>query len=151
VNRAGFLIGTGFGFFIAGTRLNDYDVIHNMLLLRDFQPWLFMASIVAVAGPLLWLLERRRWQTLYAGPLRIERQPVKRKDILGSVVFGSGWAIAGACPAPAVAMVTGGGLLGIFVMAGLFVGIMLRDAVGERSSSKGDLAGVTTPVSARSC
>lgn len=150
MNRVGFLIGTGFGFFIAGTRLNDYDVIHNMLLFRDLQPWLFMASIVAVAGPILWFLERRRWQTPYAGPLKIDRYPVKQKDILGSIVFGSGWAIAGACPAPAVAMVTGGGLLGIFVMAGLFVGILMRDAVVARSSEAP--AQITTggPITARS-
>ena len=35
------------------------------------------------------------------------------------MTFGTGWAVAGTCPAPAVAMATGGGFLAVFVIAGL--------------------------------
>ena len=68
VKLVGFLFGTAFGFLLALGGLNEYEVIHNMLLLEDFQPYLIMASAVAVAAPIVWVLERRNWTTPFAGP-----------------------------------------------------------------------------------
>ena len=135
MNRAGFLLGLGFGFIIAATRLNEYDTIHNMLLLRDLEPYLFMGSAVASAAPLLWLLQRRRWRTPLNGPLVVGRSRVERKHVLGSMVFGTGWAIAGTCPVPIAAMVAGGSLLGLPVMAGLFAGLALHKATAEQPTA----------------
>jgi uncharacterized membrane protein YedE/YeeE len=132
----GLLFGMGFGFLITAAGFSDYDTIHNMLLLREAHGFLVMGSAVAVAMPLLWLLERRRWQTPFAGPLNISRYRVERKDVLGAAVFGIGWAIAGTCPAPALAMLAGGSVLGIVVIGGLFAGIMLRDTVVIRQTAR---------------
>jgi uncharacterized membrane protein YedE/YeeE len=129
MNRLGFLIGVAFGFLLAAARLNEYNTIHRMLLLRDPQPFLIMGSAVAVAAPLLWLLRRRRWRTPLGGALTVSRSRVERKHILGAMVFGTGWAVAGTCPGPAIAMAAGGGLLGLVVMGGLFTGLSLRDKV----------------------
>jgi len=35
------------------------------------------------------------------------------------MTFGTGWAVEETCPAPAIAMATGGGFLAVFVIAGL--------------------------------
>jgi hypothetical protein len=43
-----------------------------------------------------------------------------------------GWAITGACPGPALAMVASGNVLGAVVVGGLFTGLLLRDRVGRR-------------------
>jgi uncharacterized membrane protein YedE/YeeE len=123
-----------FGFLIAAAGFSEYDTIHNMLLLREAHAYLLMGAAVATAMPLLWLLERRRWQTLLAGPLKIARYSVQRKDILGSIIFGLGWSIAGTCPIPALAMFASGNVLGLVVIAGLFAGIILRDVVVDRQS-----------------
>jgi uncharacterized membrane protein YedE/YeeE len=57
---------------------------------------------------------------------------VERRHIAGSIVFGTGWAITGACPGPALAMLASGHVLGGVVVAGLFVGLLLRDQVARR-------------------
>lgn len=132
MNRVGFLFGTAFGFLLAAARLNDYDVIHQMLLLREFDLWLMFAATIGTAAPLLWLLQRRRWQTALGGCLKVQRTPVERKNVLGAVVFGTGWAITGACPGTALAMAGSGTLLGVLIMAGLLSGILARDAVLAR-------------------
>lgn len=129
----GFLAGVAFGLLLAGAGLSDYNVIHNMLLLRDLEPYFFMGSAVAVAAPLLWLLSRRGHQTVFGGPLALARGKVERRHILGSVVFGSGWALAGTCPAPALVMLGGGALLGAVVSAGLFLGLVLRETVERQT------------------
>jgi uncharacterized membrane protein YedE/YeeE len=96
--------------------------------------FLTMGSAVAVALPLLWLLRRRSWTTPLGGPLALIPARIERKHIYGGVVFGTGWAIAGTCPAPALAMVGAGGVMGVFVVLGLFGGILLRDRVVERAA-----------------
>ena len=148
MNVLGLLAGLGFGFIIAAARLNDYDVIHNMLLLRDFEPYLFMGSAIGVAAPLLWLLQRRGWRTLQGEPLVLSRSRVERKHVLGAAVFGTGWAVAGTCPVPAVAMVATGNPLGLVVMAGLFVGLLLRDRVAGAPTPAPAPPAVGTPAGA---
>ncbi len=133
MNRAALLVGAAFGFLVAAARLSDYQVIHDMLRLREPDVFLLMASAIAVAAPILVILERRRWRTPLGGELKVVRQPIARRNVLGAAVFGSGWAIAGTCPVPAVAMVAGGSALGLAVTAGLFGGIALRDAIDRKA------------------
>ena len=135
LNIVGLLVGTGFGFVLAAARLTDYDVIHNMLLLREFDVFFLMASAIGTAAPLLWLLRRSGWTTPYGGPLAVRQLPVERHNVAGAAVFGAGWAVAGTCPGPALAMTAGGSVLGVVVMAGLLTGAILRDKVAARETS----------------
>jgi uncharacterized membrane protein YedE/YeeE len=134
VNLVGFLTGAAFGLVLAAARLSDYDVIHKMLLLQEFDVFLLMGSAMATAAPLLWLLQRSNWVTPLGGPLKVRREPIERRNIVGAAIFGTGWAIAGTCPGPAVVMTAGGSVLGVFVMAGLLAGAALRDKVATRST-----------------
>ncbi len=132
MNLFTFLVGIGFGFLIVATRLSDYTVIHDMLVLREPDVFLLMGSSFAVAMPLLWILRRRRWKTPMAGELSLNRVPNERKHVYGGAIFGAGWATAGTCPGPAIGMVSSGGLLGLVVMAGLGSGIILRNLAAGR-------------------
>ena len=129
MNPFTFLIGLAFGFLIIAASLSDYTVIHDMLLFREPDVYLLMGSSFAVAMPVLWLLRRRHWKTPLGDELQLNRVKVERKHLYGGVLFGAGWATAGSCPGPAFGMTIGGGLLGIFVMAGLATGIFLREFV----------------------
>ena len=128
---AALAVGLVFGFMIGSARLNDYDVIHRMLLLQEPDVFLLMASAIGVAAPSLLLLSRLGWRTPFAGPLNVPRLPPNRNTVLGSVVFGTGWAIAGTCPGPAIAMVAMGSVPGVFVTAGIIVGASLHGAFGR--------------------
>jgi len=138
VRPVGLLFGIAFGFLLALGGLNEYEVIHNMLLLEDFAPYLIMASAVVVAAPIVWLLERRRWSTPFAGAMRPGRSKPERHHITGSAIFGTGWAVAGTCPAPALAMTGSGAMLGVVVVGGMFAGLLARDYLEARTGQ--DLA-----------
>jgi len=133
MNRLGVLVGIAFGFAIAGAGLHEYDTIHDMLLLRDIHVYLILASGVGTAMPLLWLMQRRRVKTPLGGTIELYNAKVEKKNVFGGMTFGTGWAVAGTCPAPAIAMATGGGFLAVFVIAGLG---RLRDAVTGGSGLK---------------
>ena len=133
LHSASLLFGAAFGSLFAAAGFNQYDVVHATLLLQHFDPFLVMGSAVATAMPILWLLERRGLRTALGGTLALRRWPVERKHIYGGLVFGTGWAITGACPGTAAAMLAAGSLLGAVPLAGIVVGIALRDTVVERA------------------
>jgi len=134
VNRLALALGIAFGFGLGAARLNDYDVIHNMLLLREPDVFLLMASTMAVALPALWLLEHRAWRTPSGEVMRLSRSKIEPKHVLGSAVFGSGWAITGACPGTALAMPAAGVVLGLPVIAGVIAGQILREGIQRYSA-----------------
>ena len=145
-----FVVGMGFGFLVVATRLSDYTVIHDMLLLRDPHVYLVMGSSFAVAMPLLWILRRRSWKTPLAGELNLNRVPNEPKHVYGGAIFGAGWAAAGTCPGPAIGMVSSGGLLGLVVMAGLGSGIILRNLVAGNIFFRRDAADNSPQTAANS-
>jgi uncharacterized membrane protein YedE/YeeE len=134
---AGFAFGSAFGFVITAAGLNNYDVIHRMLLLEELDVYFIMASAIAVAAPLIWILERRRVKTVLGGPIVVERGPVRRNNVLGAVMFGAGWAIAGACPGPAIGMAVAGHVPALAVIAGLMTGVVARDRLAGQPSNGG--------------
>ncbi len=127
MNRVGLLFGIAFGFLIAAAGFGDADFIHRMLLLQNGYPYLVFGSAVVTAMLLLWLLQRARWVTPLGGPLELVQAPARRRQLYGGACFGVGWAFSCTCPVPALAMVFGGGVLGIPVVTGLFSGILLGD------------------------
>lgn len=133
MNRAALLVGAAFGFLVTAARLSEYQTIHDMLRLREPDVFLLMASAIAVAAPILLVLERRKFRTPLGGELKVQRQPVARRNVLGAAVFGTGWAVAGTCPVPAIAMIAGGSGLGVAVAAGLFGGIAIRDSIDRKA------------------
>ena len=120
-------IGIAFGFLVTGSGLGNYTTIHQALLLRSWYLFAVFGSAVAVAAAGLALL-RRSGTTRYGCPLRLPRAPVRSRHICGAAIFGAGFALTGACPGSAVAMVATGGLGGLLVLAGLVGGMWLRGA-----------------------
>ena len=142
--------GAIFGFAFSSAGFNQYDLIHRMLLLQYWAPWLVFASAMATGMPILYVLERRRWRTPLGGALELKRWPVDRNRILGGIVFGVGWAITGACPGTVSTMVAAGSLLGIVTLAGVVTGIYARDLVAERAVSATSAESASTRVVAGS-
>lgn len=129
------LFGLAFGFVFAGAGFNQYDVIHSMLLLRDPAPFLVMGSAVATAMPILWVAEKRRMRSLFGEPVALRRWRFERKHLYGGMVFGTGWAITGACPGTAATTLGGGSIMGVVLICGMVIGIGLRDVVIARRAA----------------
>jgi hypothetical protein len=128
----GLAAGFAFGALLAAARMNEYDRIHEMLLLRSAEFYLVFATAAPVAMAGLWLLKHFGWRTPFGGALALNRYAVSRKDVTGAAVFGTGWALVGACPGTALAMLGGGGLAAAMVVAGIFCGMALRDLAAAR-------------------
>lgn len=138
INLIGLLFGIMFGGVLAASNLHEYDTIHAMLRLDEFDVFWFMASAIAVSAPLLWYLERRGMTTPLGGELRLSRSMPEKHHIRGGALFGIGWAVAGTCPAPALVMISSGAALGLVAIAGIFLGLHLRERQQMHSLHVGD-------------
>ena len=132
MNRLGLGLGVAFGFLISAADFNDADFIHRMLLLQTWYPYAVYVAAIATAMLLLWVLSRFGWVTPLGGPLRLVRVSVRRRQIYGGLLFGAGWALTCTCPVPAIGMTASGSILGLFVVAGLFIGIELGEVRARR-------------------
>ena len=127
MNLIGGLFGAGFGFVLAAAQLHEFDTIHKTLRLDELDVFLLMGLAIGISLPLLWVLDQRGTQTLFGGQLKLSRSKVERHHIVGGALFGTGWALAGTCPAPALAMLASGAFYGAIAVVGLFIGLYLRD------------------------
>lgn len=127
MNVIGGLFGAGFGFVLAAAQLHEYDTIHKTLRFAELDVFLLMGLAIGVSLPLLMLLEKRGIQTVFGGKLTLSRSKIERHHIVGGSLFGVGWALAGTCPAPALAMLSSGAMYGAIAVVGLFIGLYLRD------------------------
>ena len=125
-------IGVAFGFFLTGSGLGNFHTIHDGLLLRDPYIYLMLASSVGVATLGVLALERRG-RTALGGPLVLPRNPVRRRTVLGSALFGVGFAVGATCPGITVAMIATGNVYGAVVLVGIFAGLWLRGRHETRS------------------
>jgi uncharacterized membrane protein YedE/YeeE len=146
------LLGTLFGFVLSRSGAADYNYIQGMFLFEQFQLFGIIGTAIVMAAPGLWLI-KRRGRTVRGTAVNVERKPLNRGTIAGSLLFGIGWSIAGMCPGPILVNIGEGKVYALAALAGALVGAgvfgtlysRLQDvfglpSVGTRSSAKTPLA-----------
>ena len=119
---AGLLVGVVFGVVLCWSGMSDPDVIRGALLFEQSYLFLFFASAVLVATVGTRLIRGRR-SLLTRERIDWRSTPVERRHIAGSVLFGTGWALADACPGPIATQLGQGIVWSLFTLAGVVVGI----------------------------
>jgi uncharacterized membrane protein YedE/YeeE len=102
-----------------------------MFLFERFQLYGIIATAVVVTAPGIWLL-KRRGRTLAGGPLEIDLKPGHRGNVVGGVIFGIGWSMAGMCPGPIFVNIGEGKVYALAALAGALVGTSLFGAAYPR-------------------
>jgi len=128
--------GAAFGFLLSWGRLTDPDTITDMLALRDAYVFLMMGSAVAVGLLGVRLLQRRpRRAAVTREPILVRTDPIERRHIAGSALFGLGWAIAATCPGPVAAQLGQGLPWALCTAAGISGGVLLHQARRRRAAA----------------
>ena len=95
----GFGVGVVFGVALSWTGMSSPEVIREALLFQDSYLYLMFAAAVATAAIGIRLLRAQRIRALLTGePVSWSVTRPEPRHILGSLLFGVGWAISGACP-----------------------------------------------------
>ena len=123
----------GLGLIVSGMA-NPAKVLAFLDLAGAWDPSLALVMVGAIGAawlPFAWA--RRRERSLLGAPLQLPTaQQPDRRLLLGSLVFGAGWGLAGFCPGPAlVALGMGRPQAYVFVLA-MLVGMGLFELLERR-------------------
>ena len=117
-------LGTVFGFVLSRSGAADYNFIQSMFLFTSFQLYGIIGTAVAITLPGLLLL-KKYGKTISGKPIAIDLKPFTRGNVVGGLLFGVGWSIAGMCPGPIVVNIGEGKLYAIAALAGALAGAAL--------------------------
>lgn len=135
-------MGVLFGFILSRAGATTYDYYAKLFLFQDLQLLWVIATAAGVGIVGVALLKRFRPRTMLgASPIAFQGKPYKRDLVPGSLLFGMGWGVAGACPGTALVMVGEGKLGALFTIGGIVLGTYLygwyRSRVADRQQRPG--------------
>ena len=114
----------GIGLIVAGMA-NPAKVLGFLDLAGMWDPSLALVMAGAIAvGSVAFQLAKRRTLSLLGLSLQLpDARQIDRRLIVGSVVFGIGWGLAGICPGPGLVLLGSGELLGVVFVIAMLLGM----------------------------
>ena len=125
------LLGTIFGFILSRSGAADYNYIQAMFLFTSFQLYGIIGTAVAITAPGIWFI-KRYGRTALGRPIAIELKPRHRGNVVGGLLFGVGWSMAGMCPGPIFVNIGEGKIYALAALAGALAGAGLFGAIYTR-------------------
>ena len=122
----------GAGLFLSG--MTDTNKVQGWLdVFGNWDPTLaFVMGGAILPMMVAWQLTRGR-KPLAGGDFPAPpTHRIGHRLVLGSVLFGMGWGLAGLCPGPSVASLGYGGAGGLVFMAAMLLGMGAAPAIGAR-------------------
>jgi uncharacterized membrane protein YedE/YeeE len=142
------LLGTLFGFVLSRSGAADYNFIQAMFLFESVQLYGIMGTAVVLTAPGLWLI-KRYGRTVSGRPIEIELKPGHRGNIVGGLLFGAGWSMAGMCPGPMIVNIGEGKIYALAALAGALVGAAVFGVNYQRLTKPFGLPPIGTPSRAQ--
>ena len=121
------LAGALFGAGLTVSGMTDTAKVQGWLdLFGDWDPTLAFVLGGAILPMLVaWRVAARRERAVLGTAIPAPSEPViDRRLIVGSALFGTGWAIAGLCPGPAMAVLSYGGGDALLFFCAMAVGML---------------------------
>ena len=120
----------GAGLIVSGMG-NPAKVLGFLDIAGRWDPSLALVMGGAVAVGLVAFAIAKRRQTTWLGlPMVLPAATViDRRLVIGSVLFGVGWGLAGICPGPAIVLVGAGVAKGVIFMAAMLAGMAVFEGV----------------------
>ncbi|VAX14233.1 hypothetical protein MNBD_GAMMA24-2006 [hydrothermal vent metagenome] len=116
-------LGLAMGFVVARIGFADYDELHRMFILADLRMLYSFAGAVVLSMLIL---------ALWSKKMPKQNKIFQPGTIPGSMLFGFGWAISGACPSLVFVQLGSGRLAAIFTLLGIYLGVLLHKKIHAR-------------------
>ena len=128
-----FLTGVFFGIVLSKSQAVSWYRIFEMFKFQSFHMYGIIGSAVVVGIVLFQIIKSSNIKTLQGTPIQfIPKKRGKYRNILGGIIFGLGWALAGACPGPMFVLLGKGVLAIAVVLLGATIGAFLYHSVKHK-------------------
>ncbi len=115
----GLITGFLFGFALQKAQVIRFEKQVGAFLFKDMSLYKFILSAIAVAVMGIALLHQFGLISYHVKPVHLAAQ------IIGGLIFGAGWAIAGYCPSTAISSLAEGRIAVIWPISGMLAGVFL--------------------------
>lgn len=123
------LVGVYLGILFVKSEVAMWQRIHDMFLFKEAYMYEIICLAIAVAMFSMLLIKRLELKSVDGKPIEYEPKPYHTGVIVGGMLFGAGWAIAGACPGPIYAQIGAGARMALFTFAGALLGMFCYAAL----------------------
>lgn len=121
------LIGIGFGIILAKAEIVSWYRIIEMFRFESFHMYGIIGSAVVLGIIALQVIKRKNIRGFDGNPISIEPKPKQyKRNLIGGITFGLGWALIGACPGPLFVLAGFGYVSILIVIAAAVAGAFLR-------------------------
>ncbi len=121
------LIGIGFGIILAKAEIVSWYRIVEMFRFESFHMYGIIGSAVVLGITALQIIKKKNIRGFDGNPISIEPKPKQyRRNLVGGIIFGLGWALIGACPGPLFVLAGFGYVSIMIVIAAAVAGAFLR-------------------------
>ena len=133
-----FLVGLLFGLGLILSGMTDPSKVIGFLDI--FGLWdpslaLVMGGAIAV-GFFAFALAKKRTVNFLGGALRLPTSSqIDKPLVIGAVLFGAGWGVAGFCPGPALVSLASGQIKAAAFVVFMLAGMQLFEMLGRRATS----------------
>ena len=130
-------IAFGIGLILSGM-VNPAKVLAFLDITGQWDPSLaFVMAGAVLVGYFAFKLAKRRGQTLLSAPIHLPTSSkVDSRLILGSLVFGIGWGLAGICPGPGLVLAASGHSGAVVFVAAMLLGMLIFDRLEKRRTNR---------------
>ncbi|MGW9684905.1 DUF6691 family protein [Flagellimonas sp. 2504JD1-5] len=127
------IIGIFFGILLFKSEAASWFRIYEMFQFDAFHMYGIIGSALAIGIVLIQLIKRFNLKSFYGEKIVI---PPKAKSfkryMFGGILFGLGWALAGACPGPIFTLLGAGFLPIVVVLASAILGTFVYGVLRDR-------------------
>jgi len=97
--------GIAFGILLVKAQVISWFRIQEMFRLESFHMYGIIGSAVMVGMISVFLIKKFNIKTIQGEKIEFQKKKFNKGQIYGGLLFGSGWALTGACPGPLFAQI----------------------------------------------
>lgn len=124
--------GVLFGILLVKSEVMSWFRIQEMFRLQSFHMFGVLGSAVATGILSVWLIRKFKIRTIKGEAIIISKKYFNKGQIYGGLIFGFGWAIAGACPGPLFAQIGTGATVVIITLLSAIAGTWIYGALRDK-------------------